>query len=783
MDLDSRVHAYAEPSRGYRHPQAERLSSIAEGIATAPKIDPRQDSFLLDESEGEVGAQHSEMPKKRQRMTYYCEDCGTSYTEKRTLARHRHTDQHRQRVGLPPIRKYPCTTCGKLFGRDHDRHRHENEKHKLDSRVPASDWSKQESARKWPMPEQAPPPPPPPAQAPGPVPAPYTMMPHTNYRSMTPSTMSPVSMVRTDTVSTPSVSPVPMAEGYPDMEPMVISGPSYTQPQPTIDENSAYPMESHSASQMDDVDYSDIPQPTPPFRSNSIPARMVQNPEDSNAKTRNDSAVNIHFRNSNSPSTRNSGGSSDIIFEEETPRGVSTSASTPTPTQNFTRQHVSLIQRQGKTNVIGRPRARFCIMCEAPFEHDLDGLIPHLRQHMDTFRGTHFCSDCQIGFVHGQDLERHRKSAEKGHCGFSFTHDTPCNGHHPPEEHSEGGLSDRDRFQLCNQLRHWEQSQLRTYITDINNLVSSRTEKDIDSYSIEALIRQSRNSFGSFAVSVNTHATAPCDQTEDGKWDIGGLQRRLKLMSVRDASEQVQQIVKRDSAASRATILNKDLYKAVYRGDLTKVEKSLASGADGNVLRVSDPVLTAAAMWSRSEVWQQTSAHKRLNERNTQELDYCECALSSPSTCSDADLVRAMLQHGADPQREGGLCGYPLSTAAYMGKAAVVQVLLDHGADLNYRAGKYATPLCFAAAGAAYPGNRDVIRILVEAGAERFSFGPEGDATQIARKQRDMWSLRAMEMNTVRNEVRERVECCEKTIKFLELAGGPSPSKGKWLKW
>ncbi|KAI7576155.1 hypothetical protein KC343_g22342, partial [Hortaea werneckii] len=72
---------------------------------------------------------------KKRKVVYMCEPCGTSYTEKRALARHRHTAQHRRNLGLPPSEKYSCTLCSKTFSREHDRVRHVNETHRGQKRA------------------------------------------------------------------------------------------------------------------------------------------------------------------------------------------------------------------------------------------------------------------------------------------------------------------------------------------------------------------------------------------------------------------------------------------------------------------------------------------------------------------------------------------------------------------------------------------------------------------------------------------------------------------------
>lgn len=55
-----------------------------------------------------------EPPSKRQKGPYSCDACGTHYKEKRALARHKHSQQHHQNVGLAPPEKFPCGICKKV---------------------------------------------------------------------------------------------------------------------------------------------------------------------------------------------------------------------------------------------------------------------------------------------------------------------------------------------------------------------------------------------------------------------------------------------------------------------------------------------------------------------------------------------------------------------------------------------------------------------------------------------------------------------------------------------
>ena len=65
---------------------------------------------------------------KRVRISYDCELCGTSYTEKRSLTRHCNSSIHCERVGQP-LRNFRCAICSAEFARDDIRQRHQREQH------------------------------------------------------------------------------------------------------------------------------------------------------------------------------------------------------------------------------------------------------------------------------------------------------------------------------------------------------------------------------------------------------------------------------------------------------------------------------------------------------------------------------------------------------------------------------------------------------------------------------------------------------------------------------
>ena len=77
--------------------------------------------------------------------------------------------------------------------------------------------------------------------------------------------------------------------------------------------------------------------------------------------------------------------------------------------------------------------------------------------------------------------------------------------------------------------------------------------------------------------------------------------------------------------------------------------------------------------------------------------------------------------------------GNPLFLAASEGKLDVVRYLLDEGANVNARESSGSTPL----AEAAYYGHVDVIKELLLRGADINAIGEQGTALDIASKQKN----------------------------------------------
>jgi ankyrin repeat protein len=120
------------------------------------------------------------------------------------------------------------------------------------------------------------------------------------------------------------------------------------------------------------------------------------------------------------------------------------------------------------------------------------------------------------------------------------------------------------------------------------------------------------------------------------------------------------------------------LFSAIHRGTVGEVERLIAGGAKPNSIDADGtPALMAATLFA------------------------------------DADMVGLLLKHGADPNGVG-----PAGTTALMWaipNLPVARVLVSRGANVNARSASERTPLMVAAS---YPGTIDLLRLLLEQGAD-----------------------------------------------------------------
>lgn len=691
---------------------------------------PRQEASPMSETASSEQSQDSNQPNKRARLHYECVECGTTYTEKRALARHRHTDMHRRRLGLQPDKRHLCVKCGRSFGRNHDLQRHRREQHGEATGATTVDTiaCRSEDSRAS---ENHP-------------------LLHTkaSWNGSTSTSMATDEMMlqpphlrgarsygdfsSTRTGSTPSLTKSSSGESVPSIK---------------TENNSdcSIPVQTWGPGDDDQRIFT----PTPPrdlkqterrHSSDGLREELLPRRKDSSQPSR--------------PSTA-------------TTRGERDAQTRPSGARILAHMIVDEPDVEGYQPPI-------CLPCGRVFGDD-DQLLDHLKTHLESFKGNHKCKKCQIGFDHEEDLQKHLDAAKKGHCGFKFPHSQPCTGHHPPiRTNNFERLPDSDCARLTYQLRNWEHAQLQAYISQINQLVADRHKRSHNRWSAEALMRSNRNSitsFRSFAVSVNTYASAPCDTGANGEMDLSGLQKRLKNMSIREVGSSVKNtIMGRSSAATSSkpsATHDKALLNAIHRSDVKKANELLLTGADPSSLHRLSGNVTAAALWNHTEVQSLTVAH-RLTEDIQGSCNVCH--LNSAMFSKGSNKVKALLAHGADVNQFGGVCQYPINSAAWMCKGDIVSILLQNRAYVNQRDAAFGSPLGIAASQAGYPGSEEVVSVLLVANANPFIAGKEGSPVEIVKKRLAFWEKSPEVMQISPDVVEERIESCEGIIKLLERA-------------
>jgi hypothetical protein len=348
-------------------------------------------------------------------------------------------------------------------------------------------------------------------------------------------------------------------------------------------------------------------------------------------------------------------------------------------------------------------------------------------------------------------------------------------------------VPDSDCFRLCTKLRHWEQSQLQAYLSEINDLIAARKSRKLERWSVGALMRGSRQSFRSLAISVNTYASAPVDvPTDSDRYDIGGLQARLRQMSLRNAGTSMKNIIRKQRSSSSlnstrykideeapvvpsSVTMDKPLYRAIYRNDLPRATRLIDDQNSSQYTSIQNATgtLTAAALWGRQYVGRYMTDHTLIKDS----AGRCEvCGITGNAPEKGSAKVKLLLQHGADPSEPGGLCGYPLNTAAWMGKPDVAKLLLHRGARVDSLGHGPGTPLCTAAAQADVAGSLAVVRLLLAYNADVHTVGPEGRALELAVKRREALVAKKGNSNLSKEELDARIACAEQMVRILEEA-------------
>ncbi len=152
----------------------------------------------------------------------------------------------------------------------------------------------------------------------------------------------------------------------------------------------------------------------------------------------------------------------------------------------------------------------------------------------------------------------------------------------------------------------------------------------------------------------------------------------------------------------------KRLLEAAQNSDLAAVAQLKADGGDMDAAFVA-----AVRLRDRAAMETLLAAGASPNA-----LDGEGSALNHAVSCNDLELVRLLLDSGADIDMPGDVMGEsPLMYAAFLGRTQMVAYLLERGADVHYVIPDYEIPNPGGTALDMASGHPEVHRLLVAAGA------------------------------------------------------------------
>lgn len=111
-------------------------------------------------------------------------------------------------------------------------------------------------------------------------------------------------------------------------------------------------------------------------------------------------------------------------------------------------------------------------------------------------------------------------------------------------------------------------------------------------------------------------------------------------------------------------------------------------------------------------------------------------ALQEASLVGYEQIVKILIQQGADLNAQGGAYDTALQAAASSGHGGIVRLLLDAGANINAKGGRYGTALLAATIEQQYgktalhyateTRRSDIVRVFIQANADRTIHDSEG---------------------------------------------------------
>lgn len=729
---------------------------------------------------------------KRPRIGYTCEDCQKTYKHERALARHRRSEEHCRRIGVPvpPRLLCPYPGCGKSFGRAYDRSRHEREMH---HRLKRSQARSSTSANEVDI------------SLPGPSSNRYIGL-------------DSVQGDRHSTVEY-SVSQHSICDNrqddLPDSTTPDFEHNSATQKSNMGDFRTSLHM-SDLATQIDVVKgqgdfYSvfGVPDEDRAIQPESISTPGVHTFPDASDESmdRVDPEDNLR-RDSNEDS------GVDLTYDGSSPTALtSKKSSEATELVKDSRFDLPIRTIHTRSTLIrmgANPRPNKekgtppCPLCHCSFGIELDDIREHMRRHMTDLQGEHVCAACSIGFRDRTDLKLHESwaSKKKPHCGFNFEHNRPCTGHHRPDE-SDIGHEYSDRVKLWYFLKDWEQAVLQLFMDRVNEMLSGPSRKaQRDCWSVDAMLRRSIASISNLD---NTFArkSAPDYIDYQSKLEIANvrqsMQGRLLGMDVPPYPRSVL-----ETPLSSQWQIDRDFVEAVRCNDMKKVVRLIGAGANVNVQVLkrggnhsfTSPLIEASLENNQNMIEMLAAKNADLNLR-------CFKAQYGTALCTAAATgkiaaVESLLAMGASANLIGSdKYGNPLYCAASSGSRRLCRMLLNHGARVDQYSGEHScalnsaayhiapdvvdtllhsgaypglTALCLAASNCGPPGSLEVVKLLLDHVADVNEGSVDKTALQLASRRRDYWQQRQPDDELSVDYIDACLERAESVVSFLSTA-------------
>ena len=161
--------------------------------------------------------------------------------------------------------------------------------------------------------------------------------------------------------------------------------------------------------------------------------------------------------------------------------------------------------------------------------------------------------------------------------------------------------------------------------------------------------------------------------------------------------------------ADGAGAADETLQRAVWDGDCPRVFLALNSGVDANSRGVnSDPLLVVAAYRGHLRIMQALLDHGAEPSASTVNGPALAAAIRSGHT----RVAFSLLKSGALPKWQDA------HLAALCGRARLLKAFLSGGTDVNQLEGIGGTAAVTLIMSAAFAGETDIIRVLIECGAD-----------------------------------------------------------------